>query len=260
MDAPTLGPRDWLSFAGQSVIVTGAATGIGEAAARAFAALHAEVTLVDIGPDLQRVAAAITSQGGKAVACRVDATREEQVRQAVAECLARTGRLDVLVNSVGGFTRRSPTWEMAEAEWDQIVDLNLKTVFLFCKAVLPAMIERRQGRIVNVASGAARSMTHTTTSPYAAAKAGVLSFTRHLAKEVGEYGITVNAVAPGVTLTPRIDALYGPERKAELLAMIPLDRFASPEDQAGPIVFLASAAASYVTGATLDVNGGRYMI
>ena len=88
----------------------------------------------------------------------------------------------------------------------------------------------------------------------------MLSFTRHLAKEVGEYGITVNAVAPGVTLTPRIDALYGPERKAELLAMIPLDRFASPEDQAGPIVFLASAAASYVTGATLDVNGGRYMI
>src|SRR5207302_7969338 len=138
-------------------------------------------------------------------------------------------------------------------------ELNLKSVFLCSRAVLPAMIERRRGRIVNVASGAGRTATHVTTSPYSAAKGGVLAFTRHLAREVAPHGITVNAVAPGVTLSPRIEQVYDPSRRQELEAMVPLGRLARPDDQAGPIVFLASAAAAYITGATLDVNGGRYM-
>jgi len=245
-------------FQGHTVIVTGAANGIGEATARAFAALGAAVVLADIS-DTDELAAELAGRGAEVLPSRTDVTKADRVEEMVATSIARFGRLDVLVNAAGGFQRRIPTWEMSDEEWDGVVELNLKSVFLCSRAVLPAMIERRRGRIVNVASGAGRTATHVTTSPYSAAKGGVLAFTRHLAREVAPHGITVNAVAPGVTLSPRIEQVYDDSRRQELEAMVPLGRLARPDDQAGPIVILASAAAAYITGATLDVNGGRYM-
>ncbi|MGH7778033.1 MAG: SDR family NAD(P)-dependent oxidoreductase [Candidatus Dormibacterales bacterium] len=246
------------SFEGRAVVVTGAATGIGEAAARAFSAGGARVALVDLA-ESEALAAELRTGGQDALAVRADVTRADQVQAMADACLARFGNVDVLVNCAGGFRRRVPTWELGEDEWDAIVDLNLKSAFLCSRSLLPGMIERGWGRIVNVASGSGRTTTHITSSPYAAAKGGLLAFTRHLAREAAPHGVTVNAVAPGVTLSARIDVLYGAERKEELRAMVPLGRLAQPGDQVGPILFLASEASGYMTGTTLDVNGGRYM-
>jgi len=145
-------------------------------------------------------------------------------------------------------------------EWDEVVDANLKGVFLCCRAALPPMLEAGYGRIVNVSSGAGRAITHVSASHYAAAKAGVLGRTRHLAREVADRGVTVNAVAPGTTLTPRIEQLYDARRLEEIAAEIPIGRLAVPDDHVAPIVFLASEGSRYVTGVTLDVVGGRYLI
>ena len=244
-------------FDERAALVTGAGAGIGEAAARALAELGAAVTLAD------RDGAAVEALAHElpgAVAVRADVTSAADVEHAVTTTLERFGRLDVLVNSAGGFRRRVPTWEMPEDEWDEVVDANLKGVFLCCRAALPAMLDAGYGRIVNVSSGAGRAITHVSASHYAAAKAGVLGFTRHLAREVADSGVTVNAVAPGTTLTPRIEGLYDERRLEEIAAAIPVGRLAVPDDHVAPIVFLASEGSRYVTGVTLDVVGGRYLI
>ncbi len=244
-------------FDGRAVLITGAGAGIGEAAARAFAELGASVALAD------RDEAAVRALAGEldgAIAVAADVTSPAEVEAAVAAALESFGRLDVLVNSAGGFRRRVPTWEMPVDEWDEVVDANLKGVFLCCRAALPPMLEAGYGRIVNVSSGAGRAVTHVSASHYAAAKAGVLGLTRHLAREVADRGVTVNAVAPGTTLTPRIEQLYDARRLEEIAEGIPIGRLAVPDDHVAPIVFLASEGSRYVTGVTLDVVGGRYLI
>jgi NAD(P)-dependent dehydrogenase (short-subunit alcohol dehydrogenase family) len=170
------------------------------------------------------------------------------------------GGVDGLVNCAGGFPRVRRTEELEDAEWRAVIDVNLFGTFACCRAAIPAMRESGFGRIVNVASEAARMPGWTTGVHYVAAKAGVLGLTRLLAREIGPDGITVNAVAPGTTITSRMNGLYTDAELEALVQRIPLRRAADPEDQSDPILFLLSSAARYITGATIDVNGGRVML
>ena len=243
------------------VIVTGAAKGIGAAIAEACVREGARVAALDLdGPGAEAVAKALRDREADALALRCDVTRAPDIAAALEAVLARWGRVDVLVNNAGGFAVIRDTEDIAEAEWEAIMASNLTSVFLFSKAVLPIMKRQRYGRIVNLASVVGRAGAVRVTSHYAAAKAGVIGFTRHLALEVGADGITVNAVAPGTTATERVLKARTPEETARVAAAIPVRRLGEPREIADAVVFLASDAAAFVNGATLDVNGGQVMV
>ena len=243
------------------VIVTGAARGIGAAIAEACAREGARVAALDLdGAGAETVAKALRDREADALALRCDVTRAPDIAAALEAVLARWGRVDVLVNNAGGFAVIRDTEDIAEAEWEAIMASNLTSVFLFSKAVLPIMKRQRYGRIVNLASVVGRAGAVRVTSHYAAAKAGVIGFTRHLALEVGGDGITVNAVAPGTTATERVLKARTPEETARVAAAIPVRRLGEPREIADAVVFLASDAAAFVNGATLDVNGGQVMV
>ena len=173
--------------------------------------------------------------------------------------MGRWGRIDGLVNNAGGFPRMRRSEDITEAEWEEILKVNVTSVFLCSRAVLPVMRRQRAGRIVNLSSVVARGGPVLTALHYAAAKAAVLGITHHLARELAAEGITVNAVAPGTTATERVLAARTPEASRQLAAAIPAGRFGEPGEIADAIVFLLSDAARYVTGAKLDVNGGMAM-
>jgi 3-oxoacyl-[acyl-carrier protein] reductase len=243
------------------VIVTGAAKGIGAAIAEACVREGARVAALDLdGTGAEAVAKALRDREADALALRCDVTRTPDIAAALEAVLARWGRVDVLVNNAGGFAVIRDTEDIAEAEWEAIMASNLTSVFLFSKAVLPIMKRQRYGRIVNLASVVGRAGAVRVTSHYAAAKAGVIGFTRHLALEVGADGITVNAVAPGTTATERVLKARTPEETARVAAAIPVRRLGEPREIADAVVFLASDAAAFVNGATLDVNGGQVMV
>ena len=244
------------------VMVTGAARGIGAAVARAFAADGARVAALDVDDaGIAALVAELQGRGAQALGLRADVTRPADVRSAVDAIAARWGRVDVLVNNAGGFgTVRGASEEITDEEWDGILRLNLTSAFLCAKAVLPGMKQRGWGRIINMSSIGGRGAAVLLSSHYAAAKAGILGFTRHLALETARAGITVNAVAPGTTATERFRALRTPAETEALVARVPIGRVAEPSEIAECIVFLASDAAAYMTGACLDVNGGVLMV
>ena len=245
---------------GKVVIVTGAAKGIGAAIAEACARERARVAAWDLdGPGAEAVAAALRGSGAEALALPCDVTRTADITRALDAVLARWGRVDALVNNAGGFAVIRATEDIPEAEWDAIVASNLTSVFLCVKAVLPVMKRQRYGRIVNLASVVGRGGAVRVTSHYAAAKAGVIGLTRHLALEVGADGITVNAVAPGTTATERVLKARTPEETRRVAEAIPVRRLGQPGEIADAVVFLASDAAAFINGATLDVNGGQVM-
>ena len=249
-----------MRFEGRVVIVTGAAKGIGAVTAQAFGRERARVAALDIdGAGVDRVAADLVAQGRDALSLKSDATSASDVRAAVESVIARWGRVDVLVNNAGGFAVMRTLEDISQAEWEAVLASNLTSAFLVCKAVLPAMKRQRAGRIVNLASVVARGGAVRVPAHYAAAKAGVIALTRMLALEVADLGITVNAVAPGTTATARVLAARTPEDTARVAAAIPLRRLGQPAEIAESILFLASEAASFVTGAILDVNGGQEM-
>jgi NAD(P)-dependent dehydrogenase (short-subunit alcohol dehydrogenase family) len=171
------------------------------------------------------------------------------------------GGIDILVTCAGGYKAYATFEQIGEADWDQVIALNLKSVYLCCHAVIPLMKAAGWGRIINLGSLAGRS-TSAGTSPahYASAKAAVAMMTQYIAKDVAPFGITANTVAPGTTATDRVRNLLTPEKEAAFVRSTPLGRLAEPDDIAGVITFLASDESRYITGATLDVNGGRLML
>jgi len=245
-------------------VVTGAANGLGRAIAERLAGEGARVVLGDVdGPGLERAVALIAKAGGQAVSFVGDVTEEEPARRLIGVAVERWGRLDILVNNVGG-SRNARIWEMTAEDWDFVLRLNLRSTFLCTRAAVPHMMMRRYGRIVCLSSGAREGTPWTAYyeggSAYSAAKAGVHGFIRDVALELAEHGINVNAVAPGPIDTERVGAglrrlnetvEYSPER------MTPLRRLGRPAEVADAVLFLASDEATYITGHTLAVTGGR---
>ncbi|HSM32506.1 MAG TPA: SDR family NAD(P)-dependent oxidoreductase [Anaerolineae bacterium] len=247
-----------MSFAGRTALVTGAGSGIGAAIATHLAARGANVVVNDIDPAAaERTAAAIAAASGIAVAFAADVTSEPEVRAMCRRILETFGALDILVNNAGVLST-TPTAELAVDAWERTLAVNLTGAFNCCRAVLPAMQQRRYGKIINIASLAGESGGISVGVDYAASKGGLLALTRRLALEVAAFAINVNAIAPGTTSTPMVDAMPEEDRTA-LLAKIPLGRFATPADIAYATCFLAGDESSFITGATLDVNGGLLM-
>lgn len=250
-----------IDLSGKYGIVTGAASGIGRAAALHLSAMGARLALVDIGAEgLEAAARDIRSAGGfGTLPIQADAADEHQVEQSVDQCLSEFGAIDFLVNG-HGILRRTPFLEIQNSEWDLMIGVNLRGCFLFCKAVLPQMKARGRGAIVNVASLAGRTSSILGGAHYTAAKHGLIGLSRHLAREFAPHGIRVNAFCPGATMTPMIVNSTPPDEIKRIAAAIPRSCWASPEEQAHVIGFLVSDAAANIVGACIDSNGGSLMM
>ncbi|MBP2316583.1 SDR family NAD(P)-dependent oxidoreductase [Azospirillum soli] len=242
-------------------VVTGAANGIGRVTAMTFAAEGAAVALVDLDETaLEEVADTIRAQGGRALPVRADCSDSAVARDSYRRIEAELGPADILVNNVGQSARNRMT-PFVSADLDTLdflLAVNLKSCILWSRQVIEGMCKRRYGRIVNITSEAA-VMGSPLTWDYGAAKAGVIGFTRALAREVAPSGVTVNAVGPGITRTRAVEQLP-PDVTEKVLSTIPMKTMGEPEDIANAITFLASDRSRYVTGQTLLVNGGHWML
>jgi NAD(P)-dependent dehydrogenase (short-subunit alcohol dehydrogenase family) len=246
-------------FEGQVVVVTGAGKGIGRGIACGFARRGGRVVLAGRTPSsLQKVADEILAAGGQALVVRADVSQIAGVDGLVTATVEQYGRLDVLVNNAGVYLT-SPVVEMSEAEWDQTMDADLKGVFLCSQAAARQMVKQGSGRIVNITSIAQVRGGTPGHAHYGAAKAGVGAFTKTLAKELGPFGITVNCVAPGLIEDTEMGQVSRTLMGDAYLATIPLGRLGTVQDVVEAVLFLASARAGYITGETLNVNGGSHM-
>jgi len=245
-----------MEFAGQTAIVTGVARGFGRAIVRRLARGGARVVAADINlPGAQETVALVKQDGGEAMAIQVDVSSAASVDALVKTALAQYGNhLDILVNNAG-IWKLIPTEETSEEEWDRIVNVNMKGTFLCCRAAIPIMRKQGKGHIVNIASIAARNGGTMAGIHYVASKGGVLAITKKLGKELGQYGIVVNGINPGTSGT-EMTKDWPKSIMEGIVKNTPLGRLVEPEDIADVVAFLASDAARFVHGETLEVNGG----
>jgi len=245
---------------GKVAVVTGAAQGMGKTIAELFAQEGAKVVVNDISEQKAKKAVEeIKSRGGEAFAIKADVTNSKEISRMAEETVARFGTIHILINNAG-VLRPTKTEEISEEEWDLVINVNLKGTFLCSKAVLPVMKKNRYGKIVNFSSSAGRSVSTLGGVHYTAAKAGVLGFTRQLAKEVASFGINVNSVCPGLIDTEMVRSNCSPEKLRDYERSFPIPRLGKPEEVADLVLFLVSNESSYITGASLDINGGDLML
>ena len=252
-----------MKLAGRTALVTGGGRGIGRAIALALAREGASVAVADVLADSARaVAAEVESLGAKGLALTVDLTRRAEVEAMAERALARFAQVDVLVSNAG-WDRMGLFLDTDEDTWDRIIAVNLKAMLYVCKAVLPSMVSRGAGKVVNIASDAGR-VGSSGEAVYSATKGAVIAFSKALAREMARHRITVNAVCPGLTETPLLQSLRDQSPKMERILdavtrATPLGRVATPEEIAGAVVFFASPEADFITGQTLSVSGGLTM-
>lgn len=246
-----------LDLSGRVVLITGASRGIGRAIAMVFAKTGANLALISrTTSQLEEVAQSITDsveRSNVVLTLPADVADEAQVNQAVQKIVAAWGQVDILINNAG-LISFGPLTQIEPADWERIIAANLTGAYLLSRAVAPLMMQQKYGRIINIASISAQTGGVSAGIHYAASKGGMLAMTKTLARDLAAYGITVNAIAPG-----QIDAdpnLLTPEARQRVIEMIPLGRLGEPEEIAYAVLFLASPMAAYITGATLDVNGG----
>ncbi|WP_371368898.1 3-oxoacyl-[acyl-carrier-protein] reductase [Sporomusa rhizae] len=243
---------------GQVAIVTGASRGIGRAIAIALAKAGAKVVVNYAGNTAaaEEVRKLITDNGGQAITVQADVANQEAVDSLVRQTIEAYGKIDILINNAG-ITRDNLLMRMKEEDWDAVMNTNLKGLFYCTKAVSKSMMKQRSGKIINMTS-VVGIMGNAGQANYAAAKAGVIGFTKSMAKELASRGITVNAIAPGFIATDMTHGLSD-QVKEDLAAKIPLNRLGTPEDVAAAAVFLATDSANYITGQTLNIDGGMVM-
>ncbi len=246
--------------AGKVALVTGAGSGMGAAAARALANEGASVVVADINEAAAAaLAAELVAAGHKAVAVGGDVARGADARRMVAAAVEQFGTIDI-VAAIAGVLRTSRVDAITEDEWDLVLDVNLKGAFLVSQAAIPTMREQRSGRIIILASLAGRATSTLGGAHYTASKAGVLGLSRHLARELAPHNINVNAINPGIIDTPMVRANTSAEHLERVIDSIPFGRMGTPEEVADLIIFLASDASRYITGAAVDIHGGELII
>jgi len=251
------------SHANRVVLVTGAASGIGQSIAEAFAQHGAAVGALDCNlENLERTVARLRSCGLAVHGCQAGVEDFNSVSSACAELEKALGPIDTIINNAGISPKRNglraATWEMDVEEWKRVVDVNLSGCFNTVRAVAPGMVKRRFGRIVNMSSVAAKAYVTMAAVHYSTTKAALIGFTRHLAGELGPYGITANAMAPGRIDTPMM-RMVADDVNQKILSETPLGRFGLPQDVASLALFLTSPDAAFITGQVIDVAGGWYM-
>ncbi len=245
------------TLAGRIALVTGASQGIGKAAALRLAQAGASIALAARNEEkLAEVAAEITAAGGTSHVFPLDLASEDSIKACGKAVIAHFGQIDILVNN-GGITRDTLSMRMKRKDWDDVLSTNLTGAFLMAQAVMPSMLKTRWGRIINITSVVGETGQAGQVN-YAASKAGLIGMTKALARELASRTITVNAIAPGFIETA-MTGILNDEQRAAMMSIIPLQRAGTEQDVAAAIAFLASEDAAYITGHTLDVNGGMYM-
>lgn len=242
-------------------MVTGGSKGIGAECCRMLAANGVKVGVIARSQEgIDSFLEELRESGAEAVGASADSTSAEDLALASQAIESELGPIDILLPFAGGFGAFTPIEDIHEDEWNQVIDDNLTSTYLAVRAVLPSMIERGEGAIVTMASNGGRLLDKLLTASYAAAKAGVVQFTRHIALELGPKGIRVNSIAPATVSSERIEAIMDAEAQAKVAAMSPLGRMGTPADCALAVLFLASDSSAWLTGVTLDISGGRVML